>query len=73
MSKTDWQPDATIETIKIRARMLQNIRAFFTRYNALEVETPILSKSTITDPHLHSFKTGYLNHHYYLHTSPEFF
>lgn len=53
--------------------MLQNIRAFFTRYNALEVETPILSKSTITDPHLHSFKTGYLNHHYYLHTSPEFF
>lgn len=53
--------------------MLQNIRAFFAAQDVLEVETPILSASSITDPHLQSFKTRYLGKNYYLQTSPEFF
>ena len=53
--------------------MLQNIRAFFAQRDVLEVETPVLAKSSITDPHLQSFKTRYLNYDYYLQTSPEFF
>ena len=53
--------------------MLQSIRAFFAERDVLEVETPVLSKSTITDPHLQSFKTRYRNDDYYLQTSPEFF
>ena len=53
--------------------MLQNIRAFFTARDVLEVETPILSSSAVTDIHLHSFKTAYQKQNYYLQTSPEFF
>ena len=72
-SKADWQPTASVETLKARARMLQNIRAFFAERDVLEVETPVLAASSITDPHLQSFKTRYLNNDYYLQTSPEFF
>lgn len=72
-SKTDWRPSASLEAMKSRARMLQSIRAFFAEQQVLEVETPVLSSAAITDPHLHSFKTTYLNRPLYLHTSPEFF
>ncbi|MCW8855655.1 MAG: EF-P lysine aminoacylase EpmA [Gammaproteobacteria bacterium] len=72
-SKTNWQPTASVEVLKARARMLQNIRAFFAEQQVLEVETPVLSTSSITDPHLQSFQTRYLNKDYYLQTSPEFF
>ena len=69
----NWQPSASIEALKSRARMLQSMRAFFAQRKVLEVETPALSSAAITDPNLHSFATLYLNKHHYLHTSPEFF
>lgn len=72
-SKTSWRPTATVETLKARARMLQSIRAFFAEHEVLEVETPVLSGASITDPHLSSFKTRYQDTDYYLQTSPEFF
>ena len=53
--------------------MLQSMRAFFTERQILEVDTPVLSASAITDPHLHSFFTEFRNTRYFLHTSPEFF
>jgi len=69
----DWQPSASVETLKLRARMLQSIRAFFADKQVMEVDTPVLSKAAITDPHLYSFFTEFHNARYYLHTSPEFF
>ena len=69
----NWKPAASLETFKIRARVLQSIRAFFAARDVLEVETPILSKSAITDPQLESFKTRFKQCEYYLHTSPEFY
>jgi elongation factor P--(R)-beta-lysine ligase len=72
-SRNSWQPTASIEVLKIRARVLQDIRAFFAARNVLEVETPILSSAAVTDVHLHSFKTRYRHADVYLHTSPEFF
>jgi len=68
-----WQPTTSIEAIKERARMLQSIRAFFAQQNVLEVETPIISSTAITDPQLESFSTQYNQKEFYLHTSPEFF
>jgi len=53
--------------------MLQNIRAFFAQQGVLEVDTPVLSAASITDPHISSFKTIYQEQVYYLQTSPEFF
>jgi len=73
MSVSHWQPTASLEMLKIRARMLQGIRAFFADNNVLEVETPILSTAAITDPQLESFSTCFQQQEYFLHTSPEFY
>lgn len=51
--------------------MLRNIRAFFEQRGVLEVETPLLSSSSSTDPNLNSFATNYQRNELYLNTSPE--
>jgi len=74
----DWQPTATLDILKLRARMLERIRAFFSERGVLEVETPILSNAATTDPALASLATRYTGplfphgQTFYLHTSPEF-
>jgi lysyl-tRNA synthetase class 2 len=74
----DWQPAATLEVLKLRARLLERIRAFFSERGVLEVETPILSAAAVTDPMLASLATRYTGPRFprgqtfYLHTSPEF-
>ena len=71
--KNNWQPSASVETLKLTARMLQSMRAFFAHRQVLEVDTPVLSTSAISDPHLQSFSTVFLGKPYFLHSSPEFF
>jgi len=68
----NWKSQADIDVIKKRAQMMQNIRAFFDARNVLEVETPLLSAFSSTEPNLHSFSTAYQNKNYYLNTSPEY-
>jgi lysyl-tRNA synthetase class 2 len=86
--KVDWQPSATIKTLKQRAELLQQIRQFFLVRHVLEVETPLLSQCTVTDTHIASFvvpidiktvdlpaNSSNVIHpmtHYYLQTSPEY-
>ncbi len=69
----DWRPSASTETLLIRARLLQRIRAFFQAREVLEVETPLLSHAAVTDPHLESFMVSGSQavRPRYLHTSPE--
>lgn len=73
-----WQSSCSVEKIKARAAMYAQLRAFFSQRDILEVETPILSCSTATDPQLESisaqlrFQTDQNTLSYYLHTSPEF-
>lgn len=68
-----WIPTATFEALKHRADLLQKIRAFFMTRNVLEVETPILSQHTVTDPYIESFSTlDAQNNIYFLQTSPEY-
>lgn len=74
----DWRPAAALEVLKLRARLLEQIRAFFSGRDVLEVETPLLSTAAATDPMLASFVTHYTgpllpkSQALYLHTSPEF-
>jgi elongation factor P--(R)-beta-lysine ligase len=73
-----WQPTASLSNLKKRAQVLRQIRQFFEARHVLEVETPLLSAHTVTDPALQSFSTHYydatgqLNETLYLQTSPEF-
>lgn len=75
---TNWRPSASLDILKLRARMLAEIRAFFFECGLLEVETPYLSASATPDPALASLATRYTGPLYprgqvfYLHTSPEF-
>ncbi len=75
---SDWRPAADLEILRLRARLLAQIRAFFAVRGVLEVDTPALSAGGATDPHLHSFIIRYNgpslepSQRLYLHTSPEF-
>ena len=55
-----------------RARLHQRIRAFFSQHDLLEVDTPLLSPSTNTDPHIESIAARVCGQTQYLQTSPEF-
>ncbi len=68
----NWQPSASIHTLKQRARMLQDIRAFFAARHVLEVETPALSQAANSDPFIESFQVKNQPQPRYLHTSPEY-
>lgn len=72
MHNTIWQPSANLANLKLRAELLQTIRHFFAARHVLEVETPLLSHTTVTDVHLHSMEVSLANNIYYLQTSPEF-
>jgi lysyl-tRNA synthetase class 2 len=75
-NSTHWQPSCSIELLQTRARMLQRIRVFFAKRNVLEVETPLLSHASGTDPQLAFFTSTYEippnSQILFLQTSPEF-
>ena len=74
----NWQPTASIEQLKSRAKVIQTIRQFFANRDVLEVDTPAMSHATVTDIHLHTFQTEFVAPGYadgrklYFMTSPEF-
>ncbi|MBV1882015.1 MAG: EF-P lysine aminoacylase GenX [Pseudomonadales bacterium] len=69
-----WRPNADWETIEARARLLRSVREFFYHRHVIEVETPLLSQGTITDPHISPLvvNSPLSSNPYYLQTSPEY-
>lgn len=76
MSKSNWQPTATLETLHARAKIMATIRRFFAERGVLEVETPLLSHATVTDPYVIGIpavaKFDSQEKTVYLQTSPEY-
>ena len=76
MTNMSFKPTASVEAIKARAILYQQIRQFFATRHVLEVETPILSQAAVTDIHLASITASrHINAQHqigYLQTSPEF-
>ncbi|MCP3851378.1 MAG: EF-P lysine aminoacylase GenX [Gammaproteobacteria bacterium] len=79
----DWKASVSYRTLKLRAETLKSIRHFFEKQSVLEVDTPVLSCSTVPDPFIQSFQTQYTPltqalpegreaETFFLHTSPEF-
>jgi lysyl-tRNA synthetase class 2 len=76
----DFLPTADWSRLRLRAELLQRVRAYFNERGFLEVETPILSHEIVVDRHLDPFET-LLNgdprqpqsgERLFLQTSPEF-
>ena len=70
---TDWQPTATMETLRQRARLLSLIRAFFDGAGALEVDVPVLADTGVTDLHIDCLQTRVNGRVQYLQSSPEYY
>ena len=70
---TDWQPTASIAAMRARAQIIGKIRGFFAARNVLEVETPVLARYAVTDPHIDAIAVQLQEPcPYYLQTSPEY-
>ena len=71
---SDWAPTASLETLSVRARMLERVRAHFAATGALEVETPVMVRAGVTDVHLESLEVRRADGSRagFLHTSPEY-
>ncbi len=67
-------PSASLATLRARAALLAHCRGFFAARGVLEVETPVLSSATVTDPQLASLETRLAGRRppFYLQTSPEY-
>jgi len=74
----NWRPTVSFENLRLRARVLSQIRQFFAQRDVLEVETPLMCHATVTDPFIDSFSLNSegVNHSaedpLYLQTSPEY-
>ncbi|HVV68688.1 MAG TPA: elongation factor P--(R)-beta-lysine ligase [Gammaproteobacteria bacterium] len=87
-TRSSWKPSASLANLRLRSRIIAAIRNFFADRGVLEVETPLLCKTTATDPHIASFRVleqssapisdAFASKHtadfpyQYLQTSPEF-
>ncbi len=74
MTESSWRPTASLEALKQRAQCLARVRHFFAQRGVLEVETPLLGRSGVTDLHVSSITARLAQHPgpYYLQTSPEY-
>jgi elongation factor P--(R)-beta-lysine ligase len=79
-SGEDWRPSATPEALRERARLLARAREFFAARSVLEVDTPLVVNSAVSDVHLASATVELSGEQaasgaaprLYLHTSPEY-
>ncbi len=73
----DFRPAASWDRLRLRARLLREIRQFFDERGFLEVETPVLSADTVIDRHLDPFSVDMgpmaeVPERLWMQTSPEF-
>lgn len=71
---TDWRAASGPEVAISRAAMLQRLRAYFDAESVLEVDTPALSTTAVSDTNIESLEviSELTDAPLYLHTSPEF-
>ena len=72
----NWQPAMTPRQLCQRADIVQQVRQFFIVRDVLEVDTPLLMPTPVTDPYLETFSVSVMTDagrkQRYLQTSPEY-
>ena len=69
----NWQPNAGPGIARARAGMLGRLRDYFAAANVLEVTTPAVSATTVTDPNIESLHVQAENGRGFLQSSPEYY
>ena len=64
----DWHPTCPVAALRARAKLLARIRAFFAERDVMEVQTPTLGRTSVTEPQIESLRT---RGGAFLQTSPE--
>ena len=64
----DWRPTCSVAALRARAKLLAEIRAFFAERDVIEVQTPTLGRTSVTEPQIESLRT---QGGAFLQTSPE--
>lgn len=70
-ASSHWNPTASIGTLRNRALIIRQIRAFFEKADYWEVETPLLSRESIVDAWIDPMSVPVESGNFYLQTSPE--
>ena len=68
----DWRPVASHGLQRQRAALLSDLRRYFAERDVLEVDTPLLCSSGVTDPALENFVVACREGTRFLQTSPEY-
>ncbi len=71
----DWRPSAAPARLAARARLLARARGFFAERQVLEVDTPLIVNTAVSDVHIHAAEVrlaGAQAAPHFLHTSPEY-
>lgn len=61
-----------VQIQRARAHLYAEVREFFKTRDVLEVQTPAIHHTTVTDPHIDSVKVTCNGRSQFLHTSPEY-
>jgi elongation factor P--(R)-beta-lysine ligase len=67
-----WRPRASAATLALRAALLARTRRFFEERGVLEVDTPLVVRAPVSDPHIHSVEVTLGTVGGFLQTSPEY-
>jgi len=67
-----WHPNSGVDIARARASMIHRARQYFDDHDVLEVLTPALSQTAVTDPNIDSIAALLNDKTLYLHTSPEY-
>ncbi|MDQ2076468.1 EF-P lysine aminoacylase EpmA [Marinimicrobium sp. ABcell2] len=67
-----WRPSASLDSLRARAQLYQQVRAFFAQRRVLEIEAPVVGAAAVTDPYIDSISVVSGSRTCYLQTSPEF-
>jgi lysyl-tRNA synthetase class 2 len=75
--RESFKPSASLKNLRYRAEILKLVRDFFLARNIMEVETPLIGHTSVTDPFIESIpviikKANDKEEHFYLQTSPEY-
>ena len=68
-----WKSGVDLATLKYRSFVMKELRRFLSNRGVLEIDVPVVGRSSVTDPGVSSFDVSSEHFRGFLQTSPEYF